>query len=53
VIYDLFDAAGKAVLTVQLANSARTVGFGNGTLYVTKPAENGRYEIAKGSLPRR
>lgn len=48
VTYDLFDNTGNAVLTVPLANGARTVGFGAGAVYVTKPVENGRYEVTKG-----
>ena len=48
VTYDLFDNTGSAVLTVQLANGARTVGFGAGAVYVTKPVGNGRYEVTKG-----
>lgn|GEM_PF-3738368 len=48
VTYDLFDNTGSAVLTVQLAIGARAVGFGAGAVYVTKPVENGRYEVTKG-----
>ncbi len=52
VTYDLFDASAKPVLTVALRNHARTVGFGDGTVYVTQPTESGRYKLSRGLLPR-
>lgn len=53
VTYDVFDASAKPVLTVALRNNARTVGFGDGTVYVTHPNERGRYKISRGQLPGR
>jgi hypothetical protein len=52
VTYDLFDASAKPTLTVALKNDARTVGFGEGTVYVTQPTQTGRYKLARGPLPR-
>jgi hypothetical protein len=52
VTYDLFDASAKPTLTVALKNDARTVGFGDGTVYVTHPTETGRYKLSRGQLPR-
>ncbi len=53
VTYDVFDATANPVLTVALRNNARTVGFGEGTVYVTHPNESGRYKISRGQLPGR
>lgn len=51
--YDVFDATGEAVLTVQLADRAHVVGFGGDATYVTKPVADGRHEVAKGRRLRR
>ncbi|MDQ8164807.1 MAG: hypothetical protein P3A28_03495 [Gemmatimonadota bacterium] len=45
---DAIDTLTWVRIPVQLANGARTVGFGAGAVYVTKPVENGRYEVRKG-----
>jgi hypothetical protein len=34
--YDVFDGSGKLKSRVQLAKRGRVVGFGNGTVYVTR-----------------
>ena len=53
VTYDLFDAGGEPVLTVQLADRAHVVGFGDDAAYVTKPLADGGHVIAKGRRIRR
>lgn len=53
VTYDVFGATADPVLTVQLANRARVVGFGNEATYVTKPVASGRHVVQKGQRIRR
>jgi hypothetical protein len=38
--YDVFDASGKLSARVQLPKKSRVVGFGNGTVYVTRSDED-------------
>jgi hypothetical protein len=38
--YDVFDRQGKTAFNVTLKDKARVVGFGEGTVYLTKPAGN-------------
>ncbi|MGH7711860.1 MAG: hypothetical protein ACREOG_11290, partial [Gemmatimonadaceae bacterium] len=38
--YDVFDASGKLTTRVQLPKRSRVVGFGSGTVYVTRSDED-------------
>jgi hypothetical protein len=53
VTYDVFGATGEPVFTVQLADRAHVIGFGEDATYVTKPVADGRHIVAKGQRIRR
>jgi hypothetical protein len=50
--YDVFDRRGSIAFNVALKDNARAVGFGEGTLYATKPDGSGKVVLKRGTLPR-
>jgi hypothetical protein len=50
--YDVFDRRGSIAFNVALKDNARAVGFGEGTLYVTKPDGSGKVVLQRTKLPR-
>jgi hypothetical protein len=50
--YDVFDRRGTIAFNVALKDNARAVGFGDDTLYATKPDGSGKVVLKRAALPR-